>query len=224
VVIDDLSRRAYSAMGFFTEDVIQDQETTGGFFGLTTYLPISIIKYSDSFTWHKYSFRVLPPEMPCQRKIGQEKKTYQNALLEFLQTDVEGITHFQPFQVIEREITRYIVNLIPSDMSSPARKIFFDELVASTEEESYPPSYEKLQLPSQEETYAPSKPESMPHHDEESKSPSQKASKSHNPFPFLEEKAREASIVPFSIFAELFSMRFSIHRMLESTMEIHNFT
>jgi hypothetical protein len=40
VVVDDLSRRAYAAMGFFTKDVTQDQETTGGFFGLTTYLPI----------------------------------------------------------------------------------------------------------------------------------------------------------------------------------------
>ena len=60
----------------------------------------------------------------------------------------------------------------------------------------------------------------MPHHDKKSKSPSQKTLKSHNPFPFLEEKAREASIAPFSIFAELFSMRFSKHRMLESTMEI----
>ena len=52
VVIDDLSRRAYSAMGFFTEAVTQDQETTGGFFVLTNYLPIPIIQYDDSFTWH----------------------------------------------------------------------------------------------------------------------------------------------------------------------------
>jgi hypothetical protein len=60
----------------------------------------------------------------------------------------------------------------------------------------------------------------MQHRNKESKSPSQKTLKSHNPFPFLEEKAREASIVPFPIFAELFSMRFFKHRRLESTMEI----
>jgi hypothetical protein len=34
VVIDDLSRRAYSAMGIFAKVVTQDQETKGDFFGI----------------------------------------------------------------------------------------------------------------------------------------------------------------------------------------------
>ena len=39
-------------------------------------------------------------------------------------------------------------------------------------------------------------------------------------FSFLEGKAREASIVPFSVFHNLFHQRFNWHRFLESTLEI----
>jgi hypothetical protein len=180
VVMDDFSQRAYAAMGCFTNSVTQDRETMGGFFGLTTYPPISIIKYGDSFTWHKYSFRVLPPEIPRQRKNGLEK-TYQNALLEFHQTDVEGIIHFQPFEEIKREIASYIEKLIPNDVSSPARKAFFNELVAFTDKGSEPPSDEKLLLPSQEGTEGTSKSESIPHSDMPSPEKSSKSDEGSDP-------------------------------------------
>ncbi len=39
-------------------------------------------------------------------------------------------------------------------------------------------------------------------------------------FSFLEEKEREATIVPFSVFSNLFHQRFDRHRFLESTLEI----
>jgi hypothetical protein len=39
-------------------------------------------------------------------------------------------------------------------------------------------------------------------------------------FSFLEGKAREATIVPFSVFSNLFLQRFNRHRFLESTLEI----
>ena len=39
-------------------------------------------------------------------------------------------------------------------------------------------------------------------------------------FSFLEGKAREATIVPFSVFSNLFHQRFNRHRFLESTLEI----
>jgi hypothetical protein len=39
-------------------------------------------------------------------------------------------------------------------------------------------------------------------------------------FSFLEGKAREATIVPFSVFSNLFHQRFNWHRYLESTLEI----
>jgi hypothetical protein len=39
-------------------------------------------------------------------------------------------------------------------------------------------------------------------------------------FSFLEGKAREATIVPFSVFSNLFHQRFNWHRFLESTLEI----
>jgi hypothetical protein len=219
VEIDGLSRSTYSAMGFFTKDVTQDRETTGGLFGLTTVYPIPIIKYSDSFTWHKYSFRVLPPKILRITRSGLEK-TYTNALVEFLQTDLKGMIHFQPFQEIEQEIARYIVNLIPSDMSFSERIAFFNELVASTEEGSEPTSDANSLSPSQQDIEDISKSESMLHHNDGLKPPSEKSSMSHHLFLFLEKKATEASIVPFSIFTELFSQRFLKHQMLESTMEI----
>jgi hypothetical protein len=73
---------------------------------------------------------------------------------------------------------------------------------------------------SQEGTHATSNLESMPHGDIALMSPPDESSKSHNPCPFLENKAREASIVPFSIFTELFTQRFKKNRLLELTMEI----
>jgi hypothetical protein len=39
-------------------------------------------------------------------------------------------------------------------------------------------------------------------------------------FSFLEGKAREATIVPFAVFSNLFHQRFNWHRFLESTLEI----
>ncbi len=39
-------------------------------------------------------------------------------------------------------------------------------------------------------------------------------------FSFLEGKAREATIVPFLVFLNLFHQRFNRHRFLESTLEI----
>ncbi len=39
-------------------------------------------------------------------------------------------------------------------------------------------------------------------------------------FSFLEGKAREFTIVPFSVFSNLFHQRFNHHRFLESTLEI----
>ncbi len=39
-------------------------------------------------------------------------------------------------------------------------------------------------------------------------------------FSFLEGKAREATIVPFSVFSNLFHQRFNRHKFLESTLEI----
>ncbi len=39
-------------------------------------------------------------------------------------------------------------------------------------------------------------------------------------FSFLEGKAREASMVPLSVFLNLFHQRFNRHRFLESTLEI----
>ncbi len=39
-------------------------------------------------------------------------------------------------------------------------------------------------------------------------------------FSFLEGKAREATIIPFSVFLHLFHQRFNRHRFLESTLEI----
>ncbi len=39
-------------------------------------------------------------------------------------------------------------------------------------------------------------------------------------FSFLEGKARESTIVPFSVFSNLFHQRFNQHRFLESTLEI----
>jgi hypothetical protein len=73
----------YNAMGCDTSTVTQDHDNTGVFFGSMTHCPIPVLQYSDSFTWAKYLYMVLHPDMICQLKPGQDT-SYCDALRSFL--------------------------------------------------------------------------------------------------------------------------------------------
>jgi hypothetical protein len=70
-------------MGFETSTVTQDCDDTDGYFGILTCHPISVLQCGDSFTWVKYGYMFLHPDMICELKPGQET-IYCNALKSFL--------------------------------------------------------------------------------------------------------------------------------------------
>jgi hypothetical protein len=83
----------YTAMGFDTSTVTQDHDYMDGYFGIMTHRPIPVLQYGNSFTWAKYCYMVLHPDMIRKLKPGQDT-SYCNALKSFLQTDVKGFLSF----------------------------------------------------------------------------------------------------------------------------------
>ena len=146
-------------------------------FGITTHHPIPVLQYGDSFTWAKYCYMVLHPDMIRKLKPGQDT-SFHNALKSFLQTDVKGVVSCQPFKSLHDDIDNYINNLVHGEMTATQRISYFDQIFSTTNKDT------------------------------------------NEIFFFLEGKAREATIIPFSVFSNLFHQRFNRHRFLESTLEI----
>jgi hypothetical protein len=167
----------YNAMVFDTSTATQDCDNMDGYFGITTHCPIPVLQYGNSFTWAKYFYMVLHPDMIRQLKPGQDT-SYCNALRSFLQTDVKGLVSFYPFDSLHDDIDIYINNLVHGEMTVPHRIRYFDQIFCTTNKDT------------------------------------------NEIFSFLEGKAKESTIVPFSVFSNLFHQRFNRHRFLESTLEI----
>jgi hypothetical protein len=70
-------------MGFETSTVTQDCDDMDGYFGITTHRSIPVLQYADSFTWAKYGYMVLHPDMIHELKPGQDT-SYCNTLISFL--------------------------------------------------------------------------------------------------------------------------------------------
>ncbi len=100
----------YTGMGFDTSTVTQDCDYMDGYIGITTHRPLPVLQYDDSFTWAKYCYMILHPDMICKLKPGQDT-SYCNALKSFLQTDVKGFVSLQPFESLHDDIDNYIDNL-----------------------------------------------------------------------------------------------------------------
>jgi hypothetical protein len=167
----------YNAMGFDTSTVTQGCDYTGGFFGITTHHPIPLLQYGDSFTWAKYCYMVLHPDMIGELKPGQDTSC-RKVLGSFLQTDVMGFVLFQPFGSLHDDIDNYINNLVHREMTVMQRISYFNQISSITNKGS------------------------------------------NESFSFSEGKAREATIVPFSVFSNIFHQRFTWPRFLETTLEI----
>jgi hypothetical protein len=158
-------------MGFDTSTVTQDCEYTDGYFGITTHCPIPVLQYGDSFTWAKYCYMVLHPDMIHQLKPGQDT-SYCNTLRSFLQTDVKELVSFHPFNSLHDDIDIYINSLVDEEMTATQRISYFNQIFSTTNKDT------------------------------------------NEIFSFLEDKAREATIVPFSVFSNLFHQRFNWHRFV----------
>jgi hypothetical protein len=83
ITLNYYSGFGYNAMGFETSTVTQDCDDMDSYFGITTHHPISVLQYGNSFTWAKYGYMVLHPDMICNLKPGQDTR-YCNALMSFL--------------------------------------------------------------------------------------------------------------------------------------------
>jgi hypothetical protein len=104
-------------MGFDTSTVTQDCDYTDGYFGVMTHHPIPCTSIWQFFTWAKYCYMVLHPDMICKLKPDQDT-SYCNALRSFLQTDVKGFVSFQPFKSLHDDIDNYINNLVHGEMTA----------------------------------------------------------------------------------------------------------
>jgi hypothetical protein len=157
--------------------VTQDRDNRDGYFGITTHHQIPVLQYGDSFTWAKYCYMVLHPDMIRQLKPGQDT-SYCNSLRSFLQTDVKGLVSFHSFDSLHDDIDIHINNLVHGEMTATQKSIILIKNFCTTNKDT------------------------------------------NEIFSFVGGKARESTIVPFSVFLNLFHQRFNWHRFLESTLEI----
>jgi hypothetical protein len=83
ITLNYSSRFGHSLVGFDASTVTQDCDYTDGYFGITTHHSIHVLQYGDSFTWAKYCYMVLHPDMIHKLKPGQGT-SYRNPLRSFL--------------------------------------------------------------------------------------------------------------------------------------------
>ncbi len=83
ITLNCFSCFGYNAMGFETSTVTQDCDDMDGYFGITTHRPISVLQHGNSFTWEKYGYIVLHPDIIRELKPGQDT-SYCNALISIL--------------------------------------------------------------------------------------------------------------------------------------------
>jgi hypothetical protein len=107
----------YNAMGFDTSTVTQDCDYTDGYFVITTHCPKPVLQYGNSFSWEKFFYMVLHPDMIHQLKPGQDT-SYCNVLRSFLQTDVKGLVSFHCFDSLHDDIDIYINNQVHGEMTA----------------------------------------------------------------------------------------------------------
>jgi len=83
------SINGYEAMGFDVTQLTQDEEHR--LFTIETNMPIPMLVYGDSFQWAKYGHHILPSSLDLtSHNKGSLHQTFQNSLIEFLCTDLDG--------------------------------------------------------------------------------------------------------------------------------------
>ncbi len=83
------SQDGYAAMGFDVTQLTQDEDQS--LFTIKTIMPIPMLVYGDSFQWAKYGHLILPSNLDLtSNNKGSPHQTFQNSLIEFLHTDIDG--------------------------------------------------------------------------------------------------------------------------------------
>jgi hypothetical protein len=134
VVGDDVtlqywSRLAYSSMGFDTSTLTQDCNDIS-FFGIKMDYPIPMFQYGNLFTWAKYRYIILYPDMTHTVLSGLDK-TYRKTVITFLETDMRGIINFQMQLHLQVEINLYLSSIFLKDMSRSPKPSYFNRFLAT---------------------------------------------------------------------------------------------
>jgi hypothetical protein len=135
VVGDDVtlqywSRLAHSSMEFNTSTLTQDCKDIV-FFGIQTDYPIPMFQYGNLFTWEKYGYIIIHPDLTCTVVLSGLDKTYRKTVTTFLKTDMSGIVNVQMQLHLQAEINLYLSSIFPKDMSRSQRPSYFDQFLAT---------------------------------------------------------------------------------------------
>jgi hypothetical protein len=128
VTINHDTRISYQSMGFDTASLTQDG-TSIGVFGITTDHPISIVKDGDRYTWAKYGYHILRPDMSRECKLGHNS-SYRHALTSLLSTDLYNMKHFQIEFKHGAMVYEILHELLPDDATGDDKPNYYQRLIS----------------------------------------------------------------------------------------------
>ena len=91
--------------------------------------------YGDCYTWAKYGYHVLPPDIQCSCK-NVEIKGYRHAIRCLLRADLYQMDYFQLEIHTESELLQQLKSCIPKDTPRDDRGAQFDLFFANNENET----------------------------------------------------------------------------------------
>ncbi len=89
-----------------------------------------MFQYGNLFTWEKYGYIILHPDLTCTVLSGLDK-TYRKTLTTFLQTDIRRIMNFWMQLHLQTQINLYVLSIFAKYMSLSQRPSYFDQFVAT---------------------------------------------------------------------------------------------
>jgi hypothetical protein len=113
-------------MGFDVTQLTQDEEQS--LFTLKTDMPIPMLVYGDSFQSAKYGHHILPSSLNwTNHNKGSLHRTFQNSLIEFLCTDLDGNLSFTLNPLTPSKLDHYLSSLQEGLSETANKGQMFDE-------------------------------------------------------------------------------------------------
>jgi hypothetical protein len=116
----------YKAMGFDVTQLAQDEKQS--LFTIKTNMPIPMLVYGDSFQRAKYGHHILPSSLDLtNHSKGSLHRTFQNSLIEFLHTDLDGNLSFTLNSLTASRLGNYMSRLFERLSETANKGEFFDQ-------------------------------------------------------------------------------------------------
>ena len=128
ITLPSWSKLGFTLMGFDTSMLTQDRNEIG-YFGLMMDCLIPMFKCGDLYTWLKYGFHILHPDLTWIYTLGLET-THQETLTTFLQTDLVGMQSFHMELHLHSKTYYYVSIIFPDNTVQSDKAIFFDEFLS----------------------------------------------------------------------------------------------